>query len=659
MSGLYLQVLFNLPVDGSFTYLPPEEQEGEAAGPEAWIGKRVTAPFGRRSLTGFVVGVSRTPPSGDFVLKRVTRVVDKKPLFGEKELKLAEWLASMYLSSTGEALSAMLPGGRRESSMPSFALEEEVAAEKPLTLSDEQQAALEAVLAEDPRPAYLFGVTGSGKTEVFLRAAEAVMERGRGVIYLVPEIALTHQLVEAVRGRFKGKVAVLHSALTPSQRLAEWQRLRSGEALLAVGARSAVFAPLPDTGMIIIDEEHEGSYKSGSVPRYHARQVAMHRCSRDGSVLVMGSATPSVEAYRFMEEGEIRKLELTRRIAGGSLPRLEVVDMKGSPGTLSPELAAAIREVKEAGKQTILFLNRRGFSYFFHCRSCGYQMTCKSCSVSLTLHKSSGRMVCHYCGWSRAPVDVCPECGSLDIGYSGFGTEKIEEDVQRSFPDLSVRRIDTDAVRKKGTLKNILEEFREGSIDILLGTQMVAKGLNFPGVRLVGIIQADSSLHLPDFRSRERTFSLITQVAGRAGRYDSEGRVIIQTFTPEDPAIALAAKGELPLFYRKELADRSALSFPPYSRLVRLVFRGKEEAVAEKAAAEAAELLQKQLPAGAEILGPAECPVAVISGNHRFQILLRAPKLSLLLPGVHRYRREADVRSGCYVEYDVDPVTLL
>jgi primosomal protein N' (replication factor Y) len=497
LSDIYLELLFNLPVEGSFTYLPPETGETAEWTPGEWIGRRVMAPFGRRSVSGFVAGAVTAPPDGDFTLRRISRIVDKVPLFGEQELKLASWISSMYLSSRGEALSAMLPGGKRETSVSSFGLEEEVAMIKPLTLSPEQEAALAAVLKGDDRPKYLYGVTGSGKTEVFLRAAETLIEKGRGVIYLVPEIALTHQLVEAVRGRFPGKVAVLHSALTPSQRLSEWRRLRSGEALLAVGARSAVFAPIPDPGMIIIDEEHEGSYKSGSVPRYHARQVAMHRCSSGSCTLVMGSATPSVEAYRFMERGEIEKLELKSRIAGGSLPRLEIVDMKGSSNTLSPELIARIREVKNAGKQIILFLNRRGFSYFFHCRSCGYQMTCRSCSVSLTLHKSSGRMVCHYCGWSRKPEDVCPECGSLDIGYSGFGTEKIEEDVQRTFPDLSIKRIDTDAVRKKGSLQTILEQFKKGEIDILLGTQMVAKGLNFPGVRLVGIIQADSALHLP------------------------------------------------------------------------------------------------------------------------------------------------------------------
>jgi primosomal protein N' (replication factor Y) (superfamily II helicase) len=660
LKELYLQLQFNLPVEGPFTYLPPEQPE--AADTTEWKGKRVTAPFGSRSLTGYIVGTSAVKPDGDFTLRRVSKLLDKEPLFGDPELSLARWMASMYLSTTGEALGVILPGAKKESSAPSFGVEEEIALHKPLHLSPEQSAALAGILHGSSSPKYLSGITGSGKTEVFLRAAEAMIEEGKGVIYLVPEIALTHQLVDAVKGRFSGKVALLHSGLSPGKKLSEWQRLRQGDALLAVGARSAVFAPLPRLGMIIIDEEHEGSYKSGSVPRYHARQIAMHRCSSEDALLVMGSATPSVEAVQFMETGTIEKLVLHSRIAGGKLPKIAVVDMKGKKSTLSPQLTEAIRAVKTAGRQTILFLNRRGFSYFFHCRSCGYQMTCNSCSVSLTLHKSSSRMRCHYCGYSRAPVDVCPDCGSLDVGYSGFGTEKIEEDVRRVFPDLSVSRIDTDAVRKKGVLQHTLEQFREGNIDILLGTQMVAKGLNFPGVRLVGIVQADSALHLPDFRSRERTYSLITQVAGRAGRYDDEGMVIIQTFTPEDPAIKLAAEGRAEQFYQLELGSRRDLRFPPFARLVRLVFRGRDREKVERSCDEAVTLLQENLSSEAEILGPAECPIAIISGNHRFQLLLRAEKLSLLLPAVHSYRSRTGSResaASCYVEYDVDPVSLL
>lgn len=656
MSTPFLQIVFSLPLEGPFTYMAPEGDDGQER--DSWIGRRVIAPFGKRSLTGYVIALSRRSPEG-FTVKRINRFLDAEPLFGDREISMARWLSYRYLSTPGEALAAMLPGGRRETAPPSFSVEEEVSEKRVLSLSGAQEGALSAILSGDMRAKYLFGVTGSGKTEVFLRAAEDSIARGLGVIYLVPEISLSHQLVESIRGRFGGAVAVLHSGLTPSQRLKEWRRIRRGEALLAVGARSAVFAPMERLGMIIIDEEHEGSYKSGSQPRYHARQVAMHRCRKQDALLLMGSATPSVEAYAFMDSGRIERLDLPDRIAGGKMPGIDVVDMRMQGGAFSDELIAAIRKTKLEGKQSILFLNRRGFSYFFHCKSCSYQMTCKHCSVSLTLHKSSGRMVCHYCGWSRPPVQVCPECGSLDVGYSGFGTELVEEEIQRCFPDYSVERIDTDAVRKKGRLQSILDRFRRGEIDILLGTQMVAKGLNFPGVRLVGIVQADSSLHLPDFRSRERTFSLITQVAGRAGRYDDRGRVLLQTFTPEDPAVDLAARGELESFYRRELGSRKELGFPPYARLARMVFRGKKREEVEAECERAADFLETRVSGETEILGPSDCPIAVIAKKQRVQLILRAVKLSEIVPALHSYRSEMKVPSTVYVEYDIDPVSLL
>lgn len=668
MSVIYLHIVFNLPLEGPFTYLVETDagatavttsSNPESSSADPWRGRRVIAPFGRRDATGYVTAWSREKPQGDFTIRGVKRFIDPEPIFGEKEIELARWMSRMYLSTTGEALASMLPGGRRERAVPSLPVEEGISVQPVLELSEDQEAALTQVLGDDPRPKYLFGVTGSGKTEVFLRAAEEMIGRGKGVIYLVPEISLSHQLVEAIQGRFPGQVAVLHSGLSPSQRLGEWQRIANGGAVLIVGARSAIFAPLPRLGMIIIDEEHEGSYKSGTVPRYHARQLAMHRSSREGAVLVMGSATPSVEAYHYMEEGTIQRLDLRRRIAGGVLPRLQVVDMKGKGSSLSPELIAEIRHTREGGKQTILFLNRRGFSYFFHCRSCGYEMRCKSCSVSLTYHKSSNRMVCHYCGWSRSPVDICPECGSLDVGYSGFGTEKIEEDVKMIFPDYRVERIDTDAVRKKGSLRTLLTRFKKGEIDILLGTQMVAKGLNFPHLRLVGIIQADSALHLPDFRSRERTFNLITQVAGRAGRYDAEGLVLVQTFTPGDPAISYAVSGKIEEFYQLELESRRDLEFPPYFRLVRMVFRGKQEKEVLAASRKAADFIQNLLGPEVEILGPSECPISVLSGNSRYQIIFRGAKLGQILPALHSYRSAGQENRKIYVEYDVDPVSLL
>lgn len=646
----FAEVVFNIPVDRSFSYRSSAPLE---------TGLRVIAPFHGRSLSGFVVGVSEVPPPGQYEIKAVTRVLDDVPLFDEAYLALARWVSSMYFASLGETLSAMIPGARREAEVPGLALDQEEITPEPLALSDEQNLAVESILGRPGGITYIFGITGSGKTEVFLRAAAGTLAEGREVLYLVPEIALTGQVTDAIRSRFGARAAVLHSRLTPSQRLAEWRRILRGEISLVVGARSAVFAPLRNLGLVILDEEHEGSYKSGASPRYHARQVAMRRCSTAKARLVMGSATPSVEAYHLMRTGEIREIRLTKRLSGGTLPLVEVVDLSGGEGVFSRRLAGEILATARAGRQTILFLNRRGFSHFFHCNSCGYEMKCRNCSVGLTYHKKRGRMVCHYCGFHTRPVEVCPECGSLDVGFFGFGTEKIEEETSRLFPELRIARLDTDAVRGKGSLEKTLAEFREGRIDILLGTQMVAKGLNFRGVSLVGIVLADTGMHLPDFRAAERTFALIVQVSGRAGRFSPDGKVVVQTFMPNSEAVRLAAAGNLEEFYRRELEVRKALNFPPFSRLFRLVFRGKKAEDVAAAAGACAGILAPALAGSAELLGPSECPLAVIAGNHRHQLLIRTGSFGRAHAILGGFLRNMKPAAGVYVEADVDPVALL
>jgi primosomal protein N' (replication factor Y) len=611
-----------------------------------------------KALLGFVIDVLSEPPEGGFTIKAAQRFVDAAPLFGERELELARWVSRMYFCSLGEALSVMIPGGRRESAPPEFPLEEQ-AAERPKELSSRQREAFERIDRADAGLFYLFGVTGSGKTEVFLQLAERSLAEGRGVIYLVPEISLTHQLVSHLMARFGGGVAVWHSRLTPSQKLDAWRKLRSGELRFVLGARSAVFTPVQDVGLIIIDEEHENSYKSGSTPRYHARQVAMKRCAATGGKLVMGSATPSAEAYHLMQTGTITQLQLPERVAGGRLPRIELVPMQKERGAISNRLAEEIRKTHARGKQTILFLNRRGFSYFFHCRSCGYEMQCERCSVSLTLHKSSGRMVCHYCGYTRRPVDVCPDCGSLDVGYSGFGTEKIEEEIGSLFPNLRVARVDTDSTRKKGSLEEILSGFRAGEYDLLLGTQMVAKGLNFPGVQLVGIVLADSTLNLPDFRAGERTFGLITQVAGRAGRYTDDGEVLVQTFKPRVPAVAYAASGELERFYREELEVRRQLGFPPFYRIFRITVRGRDAEKVRRRIEEIASALERYAGPETQLLGPAACPIEVISRNYRWHLLLRSTAFDATHRALRNWLASDKPDTATYTELDVDPVSLL
>ncbi len=672
---VYLQVVFNLPVEGPFTYRQPEppapkknkkaDTTATASTPvpapaKVEAGMRVEAPFRGRLRTGFVVETTTRKPEGPFRILPVKRTLDTEILFGEAQIELARWLSRMYFCSLGEALSVIIPGGKRESSTH-FMPAEEDSFHVPAELSGAQENALQRISDGSQRMYYLYGVTGSGKTEVFLQLAKRTIREGKAVVYLVPEIALTHQLIQQVQSRFGDTAAVWHSKLTPSQKLKEWRRMQDGEVRFVIGARSAVFSPMDNIGLFVVDEEHETSYKSGQTPRYHARQVAMKRCAISDAKLVMGSATPSLEAYELMNQEKIVRLELPERVSGGHMPTVETVSMQGQKRAISDQLTEEIHKTAAMGKQTILFLNRRGFSYFFHCRSCGYEMKCSHCSVNLTYHKATNRMVCHYCGYSRKPVDVCPECGSLDIGYSGFGTEKIEEDIRQLFPHLKIARVDTDSTRKKGSLQKILKDFRAGEYDLLLGTQMVAKGLNFPGVRLVGIVLADSALNLPDFRAGERTFNLIVQVSGRAGRFMEEGKVLVQTYKPRVPAIRKAVENDLVQFYQDELEVRKQLMFPPYYRLFRIVVRGKEKkrvtTVIEELESQLAPV--EQMDEHTELLGPSPCPIEVIAGNHREQLLIRTQGFSQVHAFMYQWFRGFERPRGVHIEIDVDPVSLL
>jgi primosomal protein N' (replication factor Y) (superfamily II helicase) len=644
-----VELAFNLPVKRQFTYSVPDSKEIP-------VGARVSAPFGSRLLTGVVVSAPAGPPEGVGEIRAVKRAVDARALVDEAGFELARWMSRMYMCSLGEALFTMIPAGRRESGQDELPPEDDVLEHE---LAPQQQEAVKAVTATKGGSFYLFGVTGSGKTDVYLHAAKDTTDRGEGVIYLVPEISLTHQVVRVFRRVYGQRLAILHSSLTPSQRLAEWLRVMDGEVDVVIGARSAIFAPVRSLGLIVIDEEQEGAYKSSTTPRYHARQVAMYRAAREKARLVMGSATPSLEAYHFMKEGKLVALRMPRRLSGGEMPAIEIVDMRAQQGPLSQELMDAISRTASEGRQAILFLNRRGFSYLFHCRSCGYEMSCPHCSVALTYHKERGRMICHYCGSSTAPITVCPTCGSLDVGYTGYGTEGIEEELSRSFPGLTVCRVDTDAVRRKRALQQVLGDFRRGKIHVLVGTQMVAKGLDFPGVKLVGIINADVGLQLPDFRASERTFSLLVQVAGRAGRALPDGKVLIQTFRPGSPSVKLAQAGKLDEFYEQELQARRQLGFPPYSRLIRVLLRGKNRQKTLAGLQELTALLASGLGGIAEVMGPAECPLARISGNYRYHTILRC----LRFPEAHaRVARELEswrAPAGVYIEADVDPQALL
>ena len=659
----FIDVALNVPLNQPFTYrVPPESTDGN------FFGRRVEVRFGNRKMTGIVVSEHESFPKDCGVtedkIRPAVRFLDDESVFTRELYDTAKWMSRYYLCPIGEAVTGMVPSGKRETDSSGFSFVGDESSFEKKSLSDEQIAAVEGITRSTDGKMfhYLYGKTGSGKTEVFLSCADEILKNGRGVIYLVPEIGLTPQVVESVVKRFGDTAAVLHSGLTPSQRLTEWNRILRREARIVVGARSAVFAPVPDLGMVIIDEEHDGSYKAGNSPRYHARQVAMYRCTKLGIPLVMGSATPSLEAWQSMSDGTIVRHTLTRRLSGGAMPKIECVDLNLSgnrESSLSTTLIKKMGETLSQKRQVILFLNRRGFTHFFRCSSCGFEMKCKNCSVSMTYHKSENRLRCHYCGYSVQPPQQCPKCGSLDVGYSGFGTEYIEAEVKAKFPNEKIVRVDTDSVTHKGELKQKIDDFRDGKYSILLGTQMVAKGLNFPNLKLVGIVLADTALHLPDFRAAERTFSLITQVSGRAGRFFPDGEVVVQSYTPELPPIDFAVKDNLEDFYDEEIKQRRLLNFPPFSRLLRLVFRSQVPGAAEDAANGAAEILHKHLEPGVEIMGPVECPIEMVAGNWRHHILLRGKSIAPM-------QKMADILVNGYtapkhvhIEVDVDPVTIL
>ena len=638
---IYLEIILNLPINQGFTYsyTPPQDEKPELV---PMIGKRAEIMFGNKKTQGFIIGITDEIPKTCTVdaskIKPIKRVIDKEPLFGEELIEIANWISRYYLCTLGEAVFSMIPSGRRETSAGGFAFEEELGSIKHIELSDEQKKCVEEILKNSTVQQvqssknlsqslyhYIYGPTGTGKTEVFLSLAEKILEQGKGVIYLVPEIGLTGQVVRSVMERFGNTAAVIHSGLTPSQRLKEWNRIMHKEARVIVGARSAVFAPVPELGLIIIDEEHDGSYKSGNNPRYHARQVVMHRCSNLKIPLIMGSATPSVEAWYGMNKGSIIRHTLTKRLAGGEMPHISCINLKTfkTEGSISAPLEKQINYALSRGHQVILFLNRRGFTHYFNCNSCGYELVCKNCSVPLTYHKNENRLKCHYCGWSIIPPSSCPSCGSVDIGSSGFGTEYIEEETKSKFPNARIVRLDTDILKNKEQLLSTLEDFKNGKYDIMLGTQMVAKGLNFPKLELVGVILADAGLHMPDFRAGERTFSLITQVAGRAGRYFPDGKVVVQTYSPGLEPILFACQNKVEDFYNFELEQRRLLEFPPFNRLLRLVFRSFNRKEAYDTAKDAARILTEKQTHGVEIIGPAECHgiFSLISG-----MFIKCPK---------------------------------
>lgn len=519
-------------------------------------------------------------------------------------------------------------------------------------------------------PFLLHGVTGSGKTEVYLRAIAKTLELGKSALILVPEIALTPQTVERFRSRFEqqeGKrlIAVLHSHLSDGERRDEWLRLHSGEARIAIGARSAVFAPLKNLGLIIVDEEHETSYKQEEVPRYHARDVAVMRAYYEQCPIILGSATPSIESYHNVTRGKYQLLEMPQRADHQKMPLVRVVDLrlqgrqKGADSVLSFLLRQGITERLERSEQVILFLNRRGFSNSLQCQQCGHVCSCLHCSLSLTYHRVNSRLICHLCGHHEKPPEVCPQCRDSSILYSGIGTQRVEAAVKQAFPEARAFRMDTDTMKGKGSYRETLAKFRAQQIDILIGTQMIAKGLDFPNVTLVGIINADTSLHTPDFRAGERTFQLLTQVAGRAGRGDREGEVIIQTFTTESPSIQFARHHDYHGFFEQEIEFRKQFHYPPFQRMILLQIRGVHQENALFYARNVREQLAKAIPSTIYLGEAVPAPLERAHGQYRFHIALRGSSIKQMNTLLKHVLKKFPTPKGIVLSVDVDPQSLM
>jgi len=539
----------------------------------------------------------------------------------------------------------------------------------PPGLTDEQVGVLDrlgpALEADAFATFLLHGVTGSGKTEVYLSAIERVVARGREAIVLVPEISLTPQTIRRFRRRFP-RVAVLHSHLSDGERHRHWKSIAAGEVQVVVGARSAVFAPTRRLGLIVIDEEHEGTFKQETAPRYHARDVAVKRAQLLGVPVLLGSATPALETWRNAEQGRYTRLALTKRVADRPMPEVALIDLRGEKpepgqaiGALGMALRRAMAEALAAGGQVILLLNRRGFHTFILCPQCGHVVKCDACDVALTHHKGRKRALCHTCDAEREPPTACPACRSPKLHYGGIGTERLEREVRDAFPDRVVRRMDSDTMRSPGSHEKVLTAFKDGQVDILLGTQMIAKGLDFPAVTLVGVVNADTALHLPDFRAAERTFQLVAQVAGRTGRGDRPGRVLVQTFCPEHHAIQCARTHDYLGFVAAELPMRQAAGVPPFGRLVRLIARGPDESAVASYMQQLGHALAAAAPPTVRLLGPAPAPVVKIRNLFRYHLQVRAPSARPLQHLLRAVLPALGPPNGVELAVDVDPVSLL
>ncbi|MBN2324435.1 MAG: primosomal protein N' [Spirochaetes bacterium] len=659
---MFCEVVFNRPIQ-PLLYRIPDSVEGVLP------GVRVTVPLRKRPMTGLVYRMvpdsERRENTAVTSVMDIEEVLDPVPVLNRELIELSEWMADYYLCGVGEALWTVMPKGFKRSERRPPARTRCLERPDTIVLTQEQRSVYHtlhgAMNGCGEKTFLLHGITGSGKTEVYLRIINDVVNSKRGAILLVPEISLTPQTVDYFSRRVGEDLAILHSRLTKAERINEWHRIKDGGKRIVIGARSAVFAPLLDIGIIIIDEEHETSYKSDETPRYNAKRVALYRAKKHNAILLLGSATPSVESYFLAKRGKFGLLELKHRVSNQSLPKTYVTDLRktGKRDNISKPLARAIETRLGRQEQTILFLNRRGFSPYIYCMSCGHVFRCSNCDITLVFHMQSKRLSCHYCDYSEPPPETCPNCGSERVGYSGFGTEKVEKDLRERFPGAVIVRMDTDTVKKRTMIPRTLRAFSRREIDILVGTQIVTKGLHFPGVTLVGVLNADIPLNFPDFRSAERTFNIITQVSGRSGRSEKGGEVIIQTYNPAHYAIQTAKRQDYGEFFSREIRFRESLFYPPFCRIVRLVFRGENSEEIREQAAHAGSFIRERCPEGTSVLGPTLCPLSRIKKNYRVHIIIKSRDTGKIRPLLRELTSSLKKRPGCYMEIDIDPVSML
>lgn len=666
-----VRVAVPIPKNDTYVYALPD---GESPEP----GLRVLVPLGRRRLWGTVLEEAAEAPRG-VVVRALLGIPEPRLTLTPEIVGLCRWVADYYAAGLGETLAAAAPAltalRRRAPRAPEEEEDHEHGAPPPVreALNGEQHRALDAMEASIVAGGFhaflLYGVTGSGKTAVYLHAALAAIRAGGQALTLVPEIALAPQAAEAFR-RAGARVALYHSELRPRERVDVWRRAAAGDLDVVVGTRSAVFLPMPRLRLIVVDEEQDGAYKQDEAPRYHARDVALVRAKRLGVTAVLASATPSLESYARASRGECTLVKLPNRVDGRPLATVRLADLRHrarpSDGLfskhLTPPLLEAMTRTLERKEQGILFLNRRGHSTYLQCRGCGVVARCDACDVPLTVHAEDARLRCHYCNASRPLATACPGCGAPDLWFGGVGIQKIEKEVARLFPAARIARLDLDAVRRRGSAASILRAFRARQLDFLLGTQMVTKGFDFPGVTLVGVIVADLQLYLPDFRAAERTFQLLTQVAGRAGRGDQPGEVIMQSFDPEHPALRAASAQDFESFYAREARERRELAYPPFGHLLEIEVSGKGTERVIQGGRRVKDLFAKASGAdGLEILGPAPKPLARLVGRERWHVLVRA-RSRAVLRGVLREvlpKLRSERLPGLRLAVDVDPHQLL